>query len=162
MESRTKGNVKYSLSADAIRGRAAIPYNSLCELMPYQALRSWINKKTNRSSSFYFGGPSRTRTQDRPVILLASSPSSSAVLCTLHRFCDALAEQSALGSLVQAQTRSSLIMQPYRLKPVGVRLAPRALRQQKEATARAASFCWWTIQDSNLGPTGYEPVALTN
>ena len=24
----------------------AIPYNSLCELMPYQALRSWINKKS--------------------------------------------------------------------------------------------------------------------
>ena len=23
-------------------------------------------------------------------------------------------------------------------------------------------FCWWTIKDSNLGPTGYEPVALTN
>ncbi len=21
---------------------------------------------------------------------------------------------------------------------------------------------WWTIKDSNLGPTGYEPVALTN
>ena len=24
------------------------------------------------------------------------------------------------------------------------------------------SFCWWSIKDSNLGPTGYEPVALTN
>ena len=23
-------------------------------------------------------------------------------------------------------------------------------------------FAWWTIKDSNLGPTGYEPVALTN
>ena len=22
--------------------------------------------------------------------------------------------------------------------------------------------CWWAIKDSNLGPTGYEPVALTN
>ena len=21
---------------------------------------------------------------------------------------------------------------------------------------------WWTIRDSNPGPTGYEPVALTN
>ena len=44
MESRPKLK-KYSLSADAIRGRAAIPYNSLCELMPYQALRSWIKKQ---------------------------------------------------------------------------------------------------------------------
>ena len=23
-------------------------------------------------------------------------------------------------------------------------------------------FWWWTLQDSNLRPTGYEPVALTN
>ncbi len=23
-------------------------------------------------------------------------------------------------------------------------------------------FAWWSIKDSNLGPTGYEPVALTN
>ena len=22
--------------------------------------------------------------------------------------------------------------------------------------------CWWAIRDSNPGPTGYEPVALTN
>ena len=37
MESRTKGNGEYRLSADAMRGRAAIPSNSLRELMPYQA-----------------------------------------------------------------------------------------------------------------------------
>ncbi len=23
-------------------------------------------------------------------------------------------------------------------------------------------FIWWTIRDSNPGPTGYEPAALTN
>ena len=46
MESRPKGNREYSLTADAIRGQAAIPFNSPCELMPYQALRSWINKKS--------------------------------------------------------------------------------------------------------------------
>lgn len=23
-------------------------------------------------------------------------------------------------------------------------------------------FFWWTLQDSNLRPTGYEPAALTN
>jgi hypothetical protein len=23
-------------------------------------------------------------------------------------------------------------------------------------------FLWWAHQDSNLGPSGYEPVALTN
>ena len=78
MESRTKTE-KYKLSLDVIRGRAAIPYNSLCELMPYQSLRSWINKKTNRSSSFYFGGASRTRTLDRPVMLLFGA----SALCAL-------------------------------------------------------------------------------
>jgi hypothetical protein len=26
----------------------------------------------------------------------------------------------------------------------------------------AASRCWWTIRDSNPGPIGYEPTALTN
>ena len=24
------------------------------------------------------------------------------------------------------------------------------------------AFSWWAIRDSNPGPTGYEPVALTN
>ena len=24
------------------------------------------------------------------------------------------------------------------------------------------AFCWWAFGDSNPGPTGYEPVALTN
>ena len=32
---------------------------------------------------------------------------------------------------------------------------------RKKATL-VGGFAWWTIKDSNLGPTGYEPVALTN
>ena len=32
---------------------------------------------------------------------------------------------------------------------------------RKKAT-QMGGFAWWTIKDSNLGPTGYEPVALTN
>ena len=91
MESRTKGNGEYSLSADAIRGRAAIPYNSLCELMPYQALRSWINKKTNRSSSFYFGGLYSLR---------ASKLSKLRALCAYANQRFALAEQSAAFALM--------------------------------------------------------------
>ena len=67
MESRTKGKGD-TRQAVMLYAQRAIPYNSLCELMPYQALRSWINKKTNRSSSFYFGGPSRARTLDQPVM----------------------------------------------------------------------------------------------
>ena len=60
---KNEGERRYTASRDAIRGRAAIPYNSLRELMPYQAIRSWINKKTNRSSSFYFGGTSSTKVE---------------------------------------------------------------------------------------------------
>ena len=33
---------------------------------------------------------------------------------------------------------------------------------KQKATPKGVAFCWWTIKDSNLGPTGYEPVALTN
>ena len=33
---------------------------------------------------------------------------------------------------------------------------------KKEITERVISFFWWTIKDSNLGPIGYEPSALTN
>ena len=69
MESRPKSK-KYTLSRDAMRGRAAIPYNSQRELMPCQALRSWINKKTNRSSSFYFGGASSTKIEPLLKIFL--------------------------------------------------------------------------------------------
>ena len=32
----------------------------------------------------------------------------------------------------------------------------------KEGTHKGAFFVWWAIRDSNPGPTGYEPVALTN
>jgi hypothetical protein len=53
MESRPKTE-KYKLSLDAIRGRAAMPYNSLCELIPYQALRSWIRKTTDTARPFPF------------------------------------------------------------------------------------------------------------
>ena len=68
---------------------------------------------------------------------------------------EALAEQSALAHLqASLQMRLRLIITDV----------VRVVRQQKrEATTRVASlFCWWTIKDSNLGPTGYEPVALTN
>ena len=36
--------------------------------------------------------------------------------------------------------------------------------KQKETTifSRKLSFLWWTIRDSNPGPSGYEPDALTN
>ena len=33
---------------------------------------------------------------------------------------------------------------------------------KKRAPAAGCPFFWWTIKGSNLGPTGYEPVALTN
>ena len=35
-------------------------------------------------------------------------------------------------------------------------------RQKQKCHPFGWRFCWWTNKDSNLGPTGYEPVALTN
>ena len=34
--------------------------------------------------------------------------------------------------------------------------------KQKRQDLDPVFFVWWGIKDSNLGPTGYEPVALTN
>ena len=62
MESRPKSK-KYTLTRDAMPDRVGIPCNSHSELMPCQALRSWINKKTNRSSSFYFGRAYSTKVE---------------------------------------------------------------------------------------------------
>ena len=36
------------------------------------------------------------------------------------------------------------------------------LKNIKEKTPEWVSFFWWANRDSNPGPTGYEPVALTN
>ena len=33
---------------------------------------------------------------------------------------------------------------------------------KEDHTFGVAFFVWWAIRDSNPGPTGYEPVALTN
>ncbi len=32
----------------------------------------------------------------------------------------------------------------------------------EKSTCESKCSFWWTIRDSNPGPTGYEPVALTN
>ena len=43
----------------------------------------------------------------------------------------------------------------------GVRVVKYSFNNKR--TAKKPSFyCWWAIRDSNPGPTGYEPVALTN
>ena len=33
---------------------------------------------------------------------------------------------------------------------------------EKRVLSKDKTLFWWAIRDSNLGPTGYEPVALTN
>ena len=37
-------------------------------------------------------------------------------------------------------------------------------RQKKKSgySIKIVTLIWWTFRDSNPGPTGYEPVALTN
>ena len=38
-----------------------------------------------------------------------------------------------------------------------------AFNEKKELLSDRQKFLfWWAIRDSNPGPTGYEPVALTN
>ena len=37
-----------------------------------------------------------------------------------------------------------------------------ARQKKKPPTVVGGFFFWWAIKGSNLGPTGYEPVALTN
>ena len=44
----------------------------------------------------------------------------------------------------------------------GVDAIPSPSVLDKNNGSRRAVIFWWTIKDSNLGPTGYEPVALTN
>lgn len=51
---KIEGKERYSLTADAIRGQAAIPYNSPRELIPYPALRSWIKKEATFAKSCFF------------------------------------------------------------------------------------------------------------
>ena len=35
-------------------------------------------------------------------------------------------------------------------------------KYKKNHRTLGAVVCWWTIRDSNPGPIGYEPTALTN
>ena len=41
-------------------------------------------------------------------------------------------------------------------------LSKRKPHETTEKRLSHAVFTWWAIRDSNPGPTGYEPVALTN
>ena len=58
---KSEGIRRIQPAADAIRGRAAMPCNSQSELIPYQALRSWIKTKTAQKAVFFFGGGSVTK-----------------------------------------------------------------------------------------------------
>ena len=47
--------------------------------------------------------------------------------------------------------------------PLGVRVLKDRTKTKNENTLTVSSFSfWWAFRDSNPGPTGYEPVALTN
>ena len=37
-----------------------------------------------------------------------------------------------------------------------------ATKNTKDTATLCLLYFWWAIRDSNPGPTGYEPVALTN
>ena len=84
------------------------------------------------------------RTLDRPVILLASLPPPSAVLCTPHRF--AMRSRSNLRSARLCEHRLAFAwLCSLRLKPV-VQTAPHDARTTKERQPQGLSlFCWWSI-----------------
>ena len=72
---KTEGGSGYTASRDAIRP-TAMPYNSLCELMPYKALRSWIKITEIESSiSVIFGGATKVEpmTRDCPFYQLSKA-----------------------------------------------------------------------------------------
>ena len=49
-----------------------------------------------------------------------------------------------------------------RIRTLGTRFWRPMLYQLSYTPIIKKCLLWWTITDSNRGPTGYEPVALTN
>ena len=61
------------------------------------------------------------------------------------------------------ETTSRLSKKERRIRGLFLRGNKTKRTPQGEVRGLAAATCrWWAIRDSNPGPTGYEPVALTN
>ena len=89
---------------------------------------------------------------------------SSLVLRTMFVSQRTSEEQSARGSLVQSTDSLALDYVAFgsNRRAVADRILDGPPAETKKPRKKSGRFCWWTIKDSNLGPTGYEPVALTN
>ena len=48
------------------------------------------------------------------------------------------------------------------VKPTSRPIYTKKNTEKKEHLNQTIEVFWWNIRDSNPGPTGYEPVALTN
>ena len=62
---------------------------------------------------------------------------------------------------LQADNGLSRKCEPH-LRKRKARLDYQLIYQIKRVGVKPTLFIWWTNRDSNPGPTGYEPVALTN
>ena len=132
---------KYTLTRDNIQPPGLMICTALRALMIYQLCE--LDKKSRIEAMRLFGGPSGTRTPDRPVILPARPPLSRrhfVLCCATRNACGAICACLACAST------DSLTLDYVACGSTGrtIARALRALRQQKEATTRAASFCWWT------------------
>ena len=84
----------------------------------------------------------------------------------LWRFAPCFALQNARGAIF-ARALASELADALRLiirglTAFGGEPPARATKQKKGPPCGYPSFAWWAIRDSNPGPTGYEPGALTN
>ena len=64
--------------------------------------------------------------------------------------------------LAQSQFGSNAPPERYSLPNRFESLPVNVFTQKKNRYNMYLFFFWWTVRDSNPGPTGYEPVALTN
>ena len=76
--------------------------------------------------------------------------------------------EHALTSKNIRKTAQTLMVEPFfrgrgrRDRTLGTRFWRPMLYQLSYTPIIKKCLLWWTITDSNRGPTGYEPVALTN
>ena len=70
------------------------------------------------------------------------------------------------GRLITVSSFQDYLLKPLGHLPIGTpywtQTSDLLLRRQLLYSTELKAYIWWTIKASNLGPTGYEPVALTN
>ena len=68
---------------------------------------------------------------------------------------------ASLACMLRSANRTSLRSFSWELRDLTVGFSLSKFRQTKKHPT-GCFIVWWAFRDSNPGPTGYEPVALTN